>query len=476
MSILPLRSIAVLGGGPIAASAALAFAVSLPGTRVALVTTPIHSGALADRFPLIWPSAMTLLDRLQIDEQSLVSRNVASRRLGARFEGWSRNTRPWLVAEGGPVLLEGAGRSHQRWLDGWRFGDRTPFHALFPAAVAAQIDRDDYVSGGDHSLHLDAKAFTDILIQRLRRLDGVVTAGELGSVSRDTSSSDIRCLTLADGRSIQADLFVDATGPESFISGKDDWTDWRAVLPCDRLFLERSQGTVRSMDVYEANDAGWSARLSRNEGEVLITAFGEAKAGAATIDGEGGSEPVRIRPGRRTRFWVGNLLTIGEAAVDAGPLELPGATLAFAQIELALDLLPGRDLHPLLLDEYNRRTRLRADSVRDYLGTFYHGGGRRTGEFWQGLDASRLPGSLRRTLSQFERRGELPQREEALVEADNWHMALLGQGVRPELRDPIRDARTPEERVATIRRAAENLRLITERLAERSRPSSSAGK
>src|SRR3546814_19008671 len=50
-------------------------------------------------------------------------------------------------------------------------------------------------------------------------------------------SGDVTALTLADGREVAGDIFVDCSGFRSLMLGQalgEDWEDWSHWLPCDR--------------------------------------------------------------------------------------------------------------------------------------------------------------------------------------------------------------------------------------------------
>jgi tryptophan halogenase len=126
-----------------------------------------------------------------------------------------------------------------------------------------------------------------------------------------------------------------------------------------------------------------------------------------------------------------NVLALGDAATAVDPLEWTNLHLAHQGILRALELLPGRDCHPLELAEYNRRTKQETTRVRDFLALHYLRSGRREGALWQALAGRAPPDSLAHSLEQFDARGRLPFYEEESFAAESWHAVLLGMGVVP---------------------------------------------
>jgi tryptophan halogenase len=176
------------------------------------------------------------------------------------------------------------------------------------------------------------------------------------------------------------------------------------------------------------------------------------------------AEAVAIRPGRRPQPWVRNVLALGDAAVALDPLQATNLHLAHNAILRALELLPGRDCHPLELAEYNRRTAQETMRVRDFLSVHYLRSGRTKGEFWEKMRSHPLPESLGHTLEQFERRGRIPFYEEEVFAKESWHAVLLGMGLFPRHIDPIAAGVRPEDGAAFMQRTAEGLAGLPERL------------
>ncbi|KQU55922.1 hypothetical protein ASG67_07450 [Sphingomonas sp. Leaf339] len=427
-----LRSVAVFGGGIVAQSAALAFAKALPRAAIVQVATPVSPAALADRLPLVQPFALATFDRLGIDPDALIDRGVATHRLAQRFEAWGPDRRPWHLSDSGTAVPSGPGAPHQRWLEAERQGDTRPFDMLLPGAVLAQSGRfapdlPPPLDMTEAALRLDGDAFARVLASGLARSRVTSRSGSIASVDRD-ADGHVAAVMMADGTRIVADLFIDATGPAALVAGDMAFEDWSAALPYDRLLLQRSgAGTTPLLDSYTATDIGWSARWPFPGGEWRALAFAattrEDRARRKLPSGRDTADLISYRPGRRRDAWRGNVLTLGEAAVQPGPLGLAGLSLAWTHLALALDLLPDRTMPPSLIAEYNRRAGLRADRLCDFLAAHYRG-------------RNEAPAGLATTLVQFERRGLLPHHEEESMIDDAWAAVLLGQGMRPTRRDP----------------------------------------
>lgn len=390
-----LRSVAIVGGGPVALVAAVALKQALPGAEVTLVPAPVPADALADRFPLALPAVQDVLARIGMPPDLLLARGVARARYASVFADWSRDGAPWMVGDDA-AATPAEGRLSALWLRAREARERVPaFHALNPSCVAAEAGIAD--PRLEPALHLDPARMTQAL----------ASIGGQAGVRFAASSTGI-----------DADLTIDASGPARLLTGERAFEDWRAVLPCERVVFGVAENDPGACDRYVATAQGWRATWPG-------------------VQVEAGGSGIAIAPGRLSEPFAGRVVALGDAAVQPGPLGRAGFTLALGQLALLLELLPARDPEPLLQAEYNRRAGLQADRMRDFLGAHYHGGGRTQGTFWHKLrDASR-PASLDRLLAQFARRGQVVPADEELVQRDAWTAVLLGQGMRPERPDPV---------------------------------------
>lgn len=471
-----IRSVCVAGAGLVGLSAALAFARALPRTKLTLVALPPDPAALADRLSSTLPTVGRFHAAIGLDELELVRAGIATHRLATRFERWSASGETWhhgFGVNGAPV---GDAPFAKAWAKARAAGRAAPFDRHNVAAVLAAAGRFVHPDANPQSplstylyaLRLDppryrARLESACTSQGIERIEGALA----GTGRREDGG--LGALTLADGRRIEADLFLDCAGPGAPLlsaAGGGEFEDWGEWLPCDRLLLgESGDGRCDPADVAEAHPEGWRWTAPMPERLLSGFAFSTAVTGdarAAQLFGEG--EAVAIRPGRRPRPWTRNVLALGDAAVAVDPLAGTSLHLAQSAILRAIELLPGRDCHPLELAEYNRRTEWETLRVRDFIALHYLRAGRVDGPFWRAVANRAPPATLALTLEQWERRGRLPFFEEESFDNDGWAQALLGLGVMPRDVDPVADGIAPEAAAAAIERYAARLAALPERM------------
>ena len=424
-----IRSICVAGGGIVGLSAAIAFARALPGTAVTVVETPADPAAIADHLPTALPGAERFHSAIGLDEGELVRGGIASHRLGTIFEGWP--TGEWAHGYGPYGKPVGAIPFDSIWVRARDAGKALPYDRYAMAAALARAgkfvhpssDANSASSRFSYSLRLDPDGYRERLRQQALGAGVAFEPGPIDDIER--RGDDGIAALIAAGKRIEADLFVDCTGPAAqLLSALDDsFEDWSAWMPFGRMALATKPGpdAPQPVDHVVASASGWTAEWPLR-GRTLKVAMS---------NGDG----VAISRGRRLRPWVRNVLALGDAASSADPLHGMNLDLAHNAILLALELLPKRDFDPLETGEYNRRAEQVTRRVRDFLALHYVRSGRVDG-VWQKAAQAEPPDSLARTLDQYEYRGRLPFHEEESVTRDSWTAALLGLGVVPKNVDP----------------------------------------
>lgn len=415
-----IRSIAIAGGGIVGLSAAIAFARGLPGISVAIIGDGDDEAAVADRRPVGWPGVERFHALLGIDEADLVRSGAAVHHLGTIFEDWPEG-HAWVHAFGPYGKPAGGVHFDQVW---WRMRDAGDALAHDRYSVGAALARagkfvhpaEDPQSLGSrfqYGLRFDPELYREWLAREAASLGVATVRGELGEVER--GEDGISALLLEGGKRVEADLFVDCSGPSGrLICAIDDsFEDWSGWMPFDRLSLSSKRSEVTATaDRVSSAQASWS--MEGWLGERTLRA-------EMSIGGEG----VAIARGRRLRPWTHNVLGLGDSATALDPLHGLNLDLAQRAILLALELLPGRSFSPLETQEYNRRAELITRRVRDFVALHYL--------HWVRTD---LPDSLARTLDQYRYRARLPFHEDESITRDSWTAALIGLGILPENAEP----------------------------------------
>jgi tryptophan halogenase len=323
----------------------------------------------------------------------------------------------------------------------------------------------------DWAVHFDAGLFARFLAAKAVRELGVVHVG--GTITHaivDAETGNIASVTLADGRSIEADLFIDCSGFRSLLLGGalgvgyEDWIDW---LPCDRAVAipcER-RAPLTPFTRSTALAAGWQWRipLQHRVGNGYVYAsrhISDDEAVAtlrAGLEGPALAEPnlLRFRTGHRHRFWERNCVALGLAAGFLEPLESTSITLIQSGIERLVALFPNRRFDPALADEFNRITRLEYTRIRDFLILHYFGN-RRIGEpLWDHCRAISLPDPLAHKLRLFRSRGTMVRYEWESFQDPSWLSMFAGFDMLPDTHDPIADHFTGEQLDGAMRRMRE---------------------
>ena len=461
----PFRSLVVLGGGIVGLSAATAFARALPQLAVTVIETPPDPAALADRLPGSHAAIHLFHERLGLPESELLRSGAATPRLALRFEHWSADGAPWFHFHGDCGLPMDSIPFHQIWARARRAGRAGPYHRYAAAGALAEAGRFAVPEGDersplstyDYALRLDPERYRTILAALADHLRIARSAGEYAGIER-RADGGVAALRLADGLRLEADLFLDCAGPAApLLSALDDrFEEWSESLPGDRLLFGRAPGgEPTATDLVAALGAGWRFAGGPFAGFVHasgVTGEGKARQAFASAGGVREAELVAIRPGRRPEPWQRNVLALGDAAIAVDPLHWTNLHHAQVAILRALELLPGRDCHPLELAEYNRRIGQETGRWRDFLALHYLQGPRR-GDFWAEARRAAVPPELARTLQLFARRGRLPFYEDDVAKED-WLAALLGLGLLPEHIDPVAAGADPAAAEAGMARLA----------------------
>ncbi len=400
---------------------------------------------------------------LGLDEAEFMAETKATYKLGIEFENWTRQGHRYFH----PFGLHGASPDaryiHHYWRKLRAQGYAPELEDFSICAVAAKLGRAG-LPGSDpasvmstfgSAFHFDAGLYAAYLrryaeARRVTRVEGKVAVVRLRG-----HDGFIEGVTLEDGRTLEADFFIDCSGFRGLLieqalgAGYDDWTRY---LPCDRAIAVPCARTGMTSPYTRsvAHRAGWRWRipLQHRTGNGIVYASAHMSDDEALgilmagLDGDALAEPnfLRFKTGMRRRFWVKNCLAIGLSSGFMEPLESTSIHLIQAGITKLLDFFPGQDFKAANTDEYNRLARLEFEEIRDFLILHYKATERDDSAFWTYCRTMEVPDGLRRRMALFRAYGRIPPRAYDLFTATSWIAVFIGQGILPESHDPLVDA------------------------------------
>ena len=485
----PIRSILIVGGGTAGWMAAAALQRTLgPNARVTLVESE-EIGIVGVGEATV-PPIRDFNIMIGLDEAEFMRETKATLKLAIVFQDWGqigvRYTHPFGTFGPGLTLAD----FQQTWLalqSKGRAGALGDYSICWRAAEAGKAGtRDaDFRSprgGLFTAFHFDAGLYAKYL-RRICEGRGVERVeGKVVGVVQRPEDGFVDSITLEDGRSLSADLFIDCTGFRGLLiegalkAGYEDWSHWLPVnramaVPCAKV------GPATPYTLSTAREAGWQWRIAlqhrTGNGYVYcsdhLTDDDARETLLANLDGEPLAEPRALRfvTGRRKKYWDRNVVSLGLSSGFIEPLESTSIHLVQAGITRLLQHFPDRDFSPVNIAGYNRRLGREVELIRDFVILHYHASQRDDSPFWRQVAAMPIPDSLAERVEAFRDRAMLYQvGADEYFSQGSWLAVMYGQGIRPRSFNPLYAFQNEERAAAGLRNISDVLARTVEALPE----------
>jgi tryptophan halogenase len=474
-----VESVAIVGrDAPLwLTAAAVQRALGSTGVRVHAVELSPWLGPV-DAYAAL-PSLGSMHRLLGIDEAAVLKATAGVPMVGQRYSNWSRAAAPFLMAYDDEPSVSGDLPFTQYWVKGHKQGLRVGIEDFSLGCVAARLGRvpvrhvdDEAPLAATYGYHVDAQSYAQALKQvALRR---GVEACAAGVTHVAVEGERIRAVELADGSTIEADLFVDASGAERALIGRlpgaalESWRDW---FPCDRMVAAsgpRLEG-LPAFSQISAFRGGWVGLYPLQDRTAVTAVYSSAAVSdehvaqqisvLARIPVSGDAVISDLKQGALNRPWIGNCVAVGDAAAALEPLDAAGLHIAHACVSHLMTLFPvtAEDMPESIA--YNRSIRAFAANVRDFQAAHYKLNQRFDEPLWDGCREMRVSDALERKIDLFAARAGVPLNDEESFFEQNWTLLFVGHGLEPEGYDPRIDVVADE---AHIEKVQHRLRTVAE--------------
>lgn len=454
------------------AAAAIERSLGGAGVRVRVIELP----SLLQ--PIDTYSALPALDgfhhRVGLEDRKLLGSCKAVPVAGQRFSGWAGSAPPFLHGYDRPPS-EAKLDFTQFWTKGRQEGLRSEFESFSLGAMAARAGRVPVPAKGaaisaTYGYNIDARAYSALLRHCTLKQGVEAKAATVADV--EIEGERIAAVVLADGERVEADLFIDASGPQATLIGKmpgAEFESWREWLPCDRM-LVASGNALRpcpSFSQISAFRQGWIGHFPLQDRTTIIAVYDSREIsdqdmasslpGLAGLPISGDAVVSELNQGARKRGWVGNCVAVGESLFSLEPLDGVQLHITHNCISQLMTLFPVETEAFPEAEAYDHILRFVATNLRDFQLAHYKLNHRFGEPLWDRCRDVAVPETLQRKLDIFAARGHVPLYDFETFQEHGWASSFIGHGILPESYDPRVDVLPEQEQIAQVHRRLQEI-------------------
>lgn len=454
-----IKSIVIVGGGTAGwmAAATLANRLSESITRITLVeSTQIGTIGVGEATV---PYIKEFLLDLGINEVEFMRATNATYKLGIAFQGWKNASHSFMHPFAGYGSRIAKIPFHHYWhkmqklgkaksLDAYCLGSQIAVNNKFALPKPnTELEQASF----NYAFHFDAGLFANFLSDYSQKADVKRLEANVTQVQQNTDTGFVQTLSLDNGETLEADLFIDCSGlkglliEETLQTGFEDWGQWlkcnRAVaLPCETT--QAPSAYTRSL----ACEAGWQWKIPLQNrignGHVYASDYISDEKALSQLEQQLEGVPlaetkvINFKTGMRKQVWNKNVFSLGLASGFMEPLESTSIYMIQSALNALVNHFPNNHFPPRLNNIVNNQLAERQYRLRDFL-ILHYSANQRIGEpFWDDCRTMVLPSSLQEKIEYYKEVGQPAVDELDFFGVNSWLAMFAGFGVESEYYHP----------------------------------------
>lgn len=468
MSNQSVKHIVICGAGFAGILCAFSLVTYLPkDIEITLIATPGENETDFFYGTVAGPTFNEFLLKLGMTEPDFLPKTNTTFALGTHYSNWGPAKRSWTQSFTKPLPMFQGVDFHQYLT---RLRKTNPEAAslelyIFSALAASKgvfahppEDTKSPLSNLEYGYHVLPAEWRNFLSKKLEssRLNRI--SGEIQSVER--ARERITSLTLSGDTKIEADFFIDCTGPRSKIhQGK---INSQRRLKAFETFKTDTDLNSSSRRV-SGTDYGWISETSFQNGTQRLTIYApDAEDEAVYAHEESLDLHINVPVGHVSEAWKNNCLALGHTASILEPLTRAPITLLLRDIERLLELIPHSKDMSVESREYNRRFRDDFEHGSIFQYAFFEDAGAGHTSYWASAFKEARSPKLRQKITQFASRGAIVSYDLEPFGKEDWIQLHFGMGREPRRYDPLANRANKEQILRTFQQIREaNKRLVT---------------
>jgi tryptophan halogenase len=323
-----------------------------------------------------------------IDRKEMVRETEATFKFGIRFSGWTNHTPDYFHSISGDyhTQVNFPGGYVTAHVDGRQLTPTFGFKSLVRNYVA---DVGDNILEQTNQFHFDTFKLNAFLRTQCEQAGVIFIEGKVDDVSVSSTYGNIEALILDDGRMIDADFVVDASGFSRAVIGLLDepkWESFSDFLPTDSAIVfqtpEDIKTGIKPYTLATAMTSGWMWEIPtltrRGNGYVFSSSHisdDDARIEASQVSGFEVPEDARIirfSPGVLRNSWQRNCVAVGLSSNFVEPLEATSIAASVNQSFLLSSYLSSYETGDTFAErEYTRVFNMMIDNLCAMVALHY---------------------------------------------------------------------------------------------------------